>query len=735
MRLSPMWCAARILCALLCQHSLSRAYLLASEYTIHQEFVLVRPTRNTCKTRHVAAYLFRLCKCYADGMEKMRNAPATPQLHRQPVAVDFVDNRLPDLHPAFSHPSSKYDIELDRYIPVTCLPPHKMQADYLASHASVPGPARQAAICGPPAIILSMRFWDKVFPDAMKRLQEKFDEPKDRRATGYNIRGMEDWDQVYQQVERCREKYLSGSLSLNVKKGWRKFADNIGPLQESLKLIPDVDYVTPVRGTLEFIVDAIKRSSETRQKLLEGLDELDSIFKDIELFLITFPTEENVIEAGIELVLSVLVAVERLIGFYLKHKVKKAFSALFNGDEYGKEVIDSLQDITRRSESLRHEATKADMSQSAKNWKIAEQRHEELLQSQILLQNGQERIIRNQDNHAGNLTRTIQVGVQIMNNGMNDIYNLIVEYERNKEQWQRRNEALELEVSELKNTTNNLQRAITPSPIQAPRLGWHMTPDSLWGIFGPLGFDDVDMQYALEKQEHVPLQDRAIAESLVAVPRFREWMVAATSRELLIHGNSTSNLPVSSLSVFCSTFSQALRQNPKFISLVYFCALHADYDDLDAGPPSMMKSFIAQLILQGDFNTTALHHYVDISWAEFDEEPDMDDLCGLVRWMVRQLPANMTVFCVIDGANAYEKNGYVHGLTEGLACIMDLTIDPRVQATVKVLVTSPGRTLEIRQGFDDDDTVALIADRFGTSMETNQRHFQHRISRALEDNE
>jgi hypothetical protein len=42
------------------------------------------------------------------------------------------------------------------------------------------------------------------------------------------------------------------------------------------------------------------------------------MFRDIELFLIIFPTEQGVFEAGTELVVSTLAAVEKLVGFYLK---------------------------------------------------------------------------------------------------------------------------------------------------------------------------------------------------------------------------------------------------------------------------------------------------------------------------------------------------------------------------------------------------------------------------------
>lgn len=54
-------------------------------------------------------------------------------------------------------------------------------------------------------------------------------------------------------------------------------------------------------------------------------------------------------------------------------------AALFKGDDYEKSVVNSLQDITSKSENLRHEATKADMSQSARNWKLAEHRKDPCL--------------------------------------------------------------------------------------------------------------------------------------------------------------------------------------------------------------------------------------------------------------------------------------------------------------------------------------------------------------------
>ncbi|KAI1458495.1 hypothetical protein F4805DRAFT_466845 [Annulohypoxylon moriforme] len=574
----------------------------------------------------------------------------------------------------------------------------------------------------PPEIMLSMKFWDNVFPISMSRLEEAFEEPKNRYDSGYSIRGLQNWDQVYQKLEDCFKTYVDDTgLIRKVKKSWRQFADRIGPIQEAWKLVPDIDYLTPIRGTLEFLMDAIKRASETRQQIIRGLDNLDSLFKDIELYLILFPTDKSVQEAGIALVLSALTTVEKLIGFYLKPRGKKAISALFKGDDYEKDVIGSLHDITNKSENLRFEAEKADMRQSTENWRLAKQRHTELINSQQTLLKSQRELIQKHDSHADNLTRAYEAIKSVPN----EVYNLMREYERNQEQ--KLQEILERKVSEMSNT---IQRALTPDPI--PDNRWYITLDDIWEIFSTFYFEDMDMQHTFHKQEDIPRHERAIADSLVTNPRFREWMVSPMSKELLIQGNLTSNRQISSQSIFCSTFLQALRGNSRFISLFYLCGLHSDYEDPYSGPRGMMMSFIAQLVLQWDFDTTGVYQAMDFLWDEYKEEPDMNDLCILVSWLVVQLPADMTVFCIIDGINAYEKVGYLQDLVYGLACILDLTIDTRVSATIKILITSPCRTLEVREGFHDD-AVLVMADHLGLSGETSQRLVQHRMSKVFKN--
>ncbi|KAI1086211.1 hypothetical protein F5B19DRAFT_176379 [Rostrohypoxylon terebratum] len=174
-----------------------------------------------------------------------RNPHTIPQLSLQPIAVDFIDGRLSVFHPAFACARSRYDPKLDRYISSRPTSLEKMQHQRHASRVSTVTHTNSAAVLSPPEIILSMSFWDNVFPTAMSRLEEAFDEPKHRHDSGYSIRGLRDWDQVYQRLEDCFKNYVDDSgLIRTVKKGWRGFSDRIGPLQEAWKLMPDIDYLT-----------------------------------------------------------------------------------------------------------------------------------------------------------------------------------------------------------------------------------------------------------------------------------------------------------------------------------------------------------------------------------------------------------------------------------------------------------------------------------------------------------
>jgi hypothetical protein len=66
-------------------------------------------------------------------------------------------------------------------------------------------------------------------------------------------------------------------------------------------------------------MQAIKTASNVRTDILDSLDGLAvvPIFSDVELFLATFPKDENIRRASINITTTTLIAVEQVIGFFI----------------------------------------------------------------------------------------------------------------------------------------------------------------------------------------------------------------------------------------------------------------------------------------------------------------------------------------------------------------------------------------------------------------------------------
>jgi len=107
-----------------------------------------------------------------------------------------------------------------------------------------------------------------------------------------------------------------------------------------IRLVPDIDYISPVMAVVEVVLEvstvsmpsvktklthrsklqAAHAASEVREKVTSNLEvkNLEQLFGDIELFLATFPDDQKVKTACVDLVIAVFVAIEEAIEFFLK---------------------------------------------------------------------------------------------------------------------------------------------------------------------------------------------------------------------------------------------------------------------------------------------------------------------------------------------------------------------------------------------------------------------------------
>jgi len=163
-------------------------------------------------------------------------------LTQRSAAVDFIDHRLAAVHSAFEDPPTRFDAAAGRYVPLSDSPA-------MEPPRSEP---RQ-----PPSAVAAMRFWDRLFPEAMALFQAEHPAPKRRAVAGdvYDIRDKPGWAAVYDELQRAKTVYDGKGSSRHVKKGLRVFFDKVRVVRPALNLLPDVEYLSPVVGALQVILD------------------------------------------------------------------------------------------------------------------------------------------------------------------------------------------------------------------------------------------------------------------------------------------------------------------------------------------------------------------------------------------------------------------------------------------------------------------------------------------------
>ena len=214
------------------------------------------------------------------------------------------------------------------------------------------------------------------------------------------------------------------------------------------------------------------------------------------------------------------------------------------------------------------------------------------------------------------------------------------------------------------------------------------------------------MRYVLGSAAQIFPEDRGRAEQVIETHHFRNWIINPGSAKLLVHGDFDAEQNISPFSVLCATVLQAFRmQRGATISLVFFCGRHLAEDEYQGGA-AMIRSLLAQLLRQFPFPSIQPDPKIP---PPAIEDGNIDQLCRLFVVLIRQLPWNTTVFCLIDGINLYEAEEYLHSMDGVVLCLLGLA-NPRYEgsrAKFKLLLLSPWPTVEVRQAFDDDPETLL----------------------------
>ncbi|KAM0544547.1 hypothetical protein ACHAPJ_011764 [Fusarium lateritium] len=574
-----------------------------------------------------------------------------PSINEQPPAVDFIDNHLDSYHPAFATPPSRYDPARGIYI--VC-DPHSSESLTMLStaHSASTSPMRPLSsvphdVRIPPRqlaeeLMAALEFWDKLFPHAMDRLKIEHPTEPDIKQT-LKIRDKTDCTSVFDQLEKAKEHYSSVDKGFKSKfrHVYRKLADNAEPFIGVTKLIPNNEYVTPVLGAVQVLLEAAEKAAKVREEVLNAFNDVGKMFSQVEVFLQIYKNDKNLEKASITLIATIFHAIECAIEFFSKSTVKRGIIATFNPGSYRQKITESLSAIRSQSETL---IAEADMS-----------------------------------------------GKYEMSNGMQMVLDGMAISQSKLEELSRKQEESE-QVSPPGDSVV-VEQYIDPQDL----LDWINIPDLALG----------DMKHIRQvRQVRVPEIEQARAEQLVQTTRMRDWLVSPHSSQLLVHGNYDPRRQISGLTLLCTSLADSIAERaPQSLHLVFFCGLHVDSaTDEFTGGHAMIQSFICQLLCQYDFSTSV--SFQDVS-PELLLLGDIDELCWLLELLIHRLPSSTLLVCLIDGIGYYEREEFVDSMADVLVTILRISKEQQTAATIKVLLTSPTRTIKVRQPFPDELIISM----------------------------
>ncbi|UKZ78989.1 hypothetical protein TrVFT333_006740 [Trichoderma virens FT-333] len=305
----------------------------------------------------------------------------------------------------------------------------------------------------------------------------------------------------------------------------RKTGENIAPVAQALKIASNMDpgspYSTPILGVVSIFLDAVKTAASVRQQVLEEFNDIIPKIYDIEFFLVTFPDDHNISNASLDLTVTILLAIEQTIGFFISNRFVRGVKAMGMGASYETDLLKSLNTIKAKSKTLLEEADKSQMHKFDRHSQMMERGQQQVIQGQAYL--------------------------------LNTVRSLLIDHEKQKKEVREKDQEIQrmhmkLEHSLQTITTLTIQNETlrSISPIQSsmwlppphrptPAHAWYLNQDTLRWMMKIADADLIDVSVINNKKDSLAAKDIAQAEQIVHTQTFCNWIVSPNSAKLMVH--------------------------------------------------------------------------------------------------------------------------------------------------------------------------------------------------------
>lgn len=210
---------------------------------------------------------------------------------------------------------------------------------------------------------------------------------------------------------------------------------------------------------------------------------------------------------------------------------------------------------------------------------------------------------------------------------------------------------------------------------------------------------------------------------LLNMDRFKIWaQIPNSSSDLVLvdgHLGEYCRGKISPLSVLSAIFA-SMNKNSHFMILTHFCGLHTSMADQMSGCRGMIRSLIAQLIVNQRSYSRSTKVCLDDELLHAIAQHDLEALCQLFQALLNEVHPDVTIYCVIDDVSQFETTlgGWGEELYRVVHMMQTLSRQRRCGPAFKVLLTTANRSIQIYCQIEAGDIISLSAgNRSSMSMQ------------------
>ncbi|KAL4812685.1 hypothetical protein BDW67DRAFT_188465 [Aspergillus spinulosporus] len=532
---------------------------------------------------------------------------------------------------------------------------------------------------------------DELYRDALlekNRFQEAMEAYEQTTAgskfkTCVTSKSLHTWEEVLDEVNRAAETYHSrAAVWGKIRAGLRRLGDNSKVFDAWAALLPSgSDCATVISGGLKLILTAAARLSDLRREISDALVEIPSRLTCIHQALNIFKGSKDLHRCSISLYVATLALLHNIVSWYRTTAIKKLGLSLLLQGSYGQNMDSLLENL--RAESERFDRAARLCSYGA----IEETRLISIKNEQILSSYVDQSMTRWDDFQAE--LRSDQASTR---DGIHAIQHQVSDLHAIMKRFLGSHDAVDPK-------TLDVRGPMLPSDKAAiNRRNQQMYLRSRDYAFSALNYDpsalEKDLAANLHNVWHLPLpyQNRLLA--AIQTPKLHTWITTPNSSALFLNLNTPAVSPLhASPSFLPAKLIQSINEQPSenIITLACFCGAHARPTVSHYGPQGTMRSLVAQLLESyPGFDLQTVQRTAQL------RGDDVHGLCEIFHDLVSQLPADVVVFCVVDGVTAFEERVGLRESGEEVVQALVQTVQECVQrkpasgrCVFKLLLTCP----------------------------------------------